>query len=193
MRKGDKRGSGSSSVEYGDFSYDGRIQNNQLSGGLGQLTDGIEGLNKPMASLPQMPRKGFEWVGWQNKSATGPPVEILFEFDRVRNFTEMRVHSNNNFMRDVRVFRMAKLYFSVGGMYYQEKPVVYEYMRDTVMESARPVIIPINNRIGRFVRVDFYFDAKWILISEVLFESGNLAFQVLYTYRCIRGSFVYQE
>lgn len=167
MRKGDRRGN----IDHNDKTYDGRIQDNYMSGGLGQLVDGIEGPHR--LDQQSLGRKGYEWVGWQNRSATRPPVEILFEFDRVRNFTEVRFHMNNNFARDIRVFRAVRLYFSVGGKYYQERPVVYEYMRDTVMETARVIIVPISHRIGRFMRADFYFDAKWLLISEVYFESGE--------------------
>jgi len=46
-------------------------------------------------------------------------------------------------------------------------------MRDTIMDYARPVIIPIPHRIAQTVRVDLYFDAKWMMISEVRFDSGT--------------------
>ena len=57
--------------------------------------------------------------------------------------------------------------------YFQSQPVVYEYMRDTLIDFARNVIIPIPHRIGRTIRVELYFDAKWLMISEVRFESGE--------------------
>jgi discoidin domain receptor family protein 2 len=33
----------------------------------------------------------------------GHPVEIVFEFDRVRNFSAMYLHTNNLFSKDVQV------------------------------------------------------------------------------------------
>ncbi len=54
----------------------------------------------------------YEWVGWKNDSAVDtPPVEVIFEFDKMRNFTEVRIHCNNMFTKDVRVFKHAKIFF----------------------------------------------------------------------------------
>ena len=83
-------------------------------------------------------------------------------------------------VKDIRAFRKAVLYFSVArpgnSGYYQSGPVVYEYMRDGLIEFARNVIIPIPHRVGRTIRVDLHFDAKWLMISEVRFESGTAAY-----------------
>lgn len=48
---------------------------------------------------------GFEWVGWSNDSAgiTGKPVELTFQFDSVRNFSAMVLHTNNMFSKGVQV------------------------------------------------------------------------------------------
>ena len=94
-------------------------------------------------------------------------------FFKVRNFSSIKVHCNNMFSKDVRVFRMAKIFFTVGGKYYTQEPVVYEYMRDTLMEFARWVIIPIPYRIARFVKLQLFFDARWIMIGEIQLESGK--------------------
>ena len=64
------------------------------------------------------------------------------------------------------------MFSSIGGEYYQE-PEVFRYMRD-FMEFARKVIIPVQpERVARYVKIVLYFDARWILISEVKFESGD--------------------
>ena len=175
MRQGDRRGS---EVDLYDFTYDGVVEDNYLSQGLGQLTDDDKGQTNFRLDPQGVGRKGYEWVGWKNDSVGTPPVGILFQFDKVRNFTSVRIHSNNLFSKDVRVFRMAKIYFSVGGKYFTSEPVVYNYMRDTLMEFVRPVIINIPHKVGRFARVDLYFDARWIMISEVSFESGEFDISV---------------
>jgi hypothetical protein len=48
---------------------------------------------------------GYEWVGWRNDTSgmSGKPVEMTFEFDSVRNFTAMVLHTNNMFSKDVQV------------------------------------------------------------------------------------------
>ena len=168
-RQGDRRGA---EVDLYDFTYDGDVRDNYLSGGLGQLTDREEGQSNFRLDHGSTGRKGFEWVGWKNETADTPPVDLLFEFNSVRNFSSVRFHTNNMFTKDVRVFRMAKLYFSIGGKYFLNQPVVYNFMRDTLMEYSRPVIIPAQHRIGKFVKVELYFDARWILLSEIKFESG---------------------
>jgi hypothetical protein len=49
-----------------------------------------------------LPCAGYEWVGWKNESGARP-VEIVFEFDRVRNFSAIHLHANNLFSKDVQV------------------------------------------------------------------------------------------
>lgn len=48
---------------------------------------------------------GYEWVGWRNDSLgmAGKPVEMTFEFDSVRNFSSIILHTNNMFSKDVAV------------------------------------------------------------------------------------------
>ncbi len=60
----------------------------------------------------------------------------------------------------------------MGGQYFTSAPVEYTYMRDTLMEYSRPVIITVPHRVGKFVKLQLYFDARWMMISEVNFVSG---------------------
>lgn len=48
---------------------------------------------------------GFEWVGWSNDSVgvPGKAVELTFQFDSVRNFSAMVLHTNNMFTKGVQV------------------------------------------------------------------------------------------
>jgi discoidin domain receptor family protein 2 len=142
MVQGDSRGPG---VEFLDDTYDGVTSaNNTLSGGLGQLTDHEVGYYNFRLDLQGVGKKGYEWVGWRNDTRPpNTPIEITFEFDRVRNFTSVRLHVNNMFTKEVRVFRRAELFFSVGGRYYVSEPIVYEPLRDVVIEFARYVTIPL--------------------------------------------------
>ena len=151
-----------------------RITDTYLTGGLGQLTDGAEGHSNFRLDPDQYGKKGYEWVGWKNETADQPPIRIIFEFDKVRNFTTIRFHCNNMFSKEVRVFRKALLYFSLNGITYADRPIVYEYMRDTLIEFARNVIINIPHRIGKYIKVELYFDARWMMVSEVRFDSGNV-------------------
>ena len=115
MPQGDQR---APDVDLRDFTYDGRATDRYLSGGLGQLTDGVEGHSNLWLDPDGSGRKGYEWVGWRNDSRrsageSDSSVSIVFEFERPRRFTALRLHCNNMFMRDVRVFRRAVVRLSL--------------------------------------------------------------------------------
>ena len=93
---------------------------------------------------------------------------------QLRNFSALLLHTNNMFSRDVSVFKSAKVYFSVGGVYFTSSPIVFQHSPDRSSESARQVIIPVvSGRVGRSVRLSLQFDLRWIMISEVRFVSGK--------------------
>ena len=168
--QGDKRGS---EVDLFDFTYDGILNDNYLSGGLGQLTDGDEGNSNFRTETRELKIKGYEWIGWKNDTQGSKPIEIMFKFDSLRNFSMVKIHSNNFYDKDVRVFRRADVYFSVGGRFFTGPPIRFMYQRDTFMESDRDVEIHLQHNVGRYVKILLYFDAKWMMISEVKFSSGN--------------------
>uniref|UniRef100_A0A182MEP5 Discoidin domain-containing protein n=1 Tax=Anopheles culicifacies TaxID=139723 RepID=A0A182MEP5_9DIPT len=118
---------------------------------------------------------GYDWVGWRNDSLgwAGKPVEMVFEFDSVRNFSSMVLHTNNMFSKDVQVFVHAKVFFSIGGQHFTGEPVQFSYMPDTVMENARDVTIKLHHRVGRYVQIHLYFALRWIMLSEISFTSGK--------------------
>lgn len=73
----------------------------------------------------------------------------------------------------LQVFSDAKIYFSVGGTYYNGEPITYSYMEDRIFDSSRNISIKLHHRVGKYVKLQLYFQAKWIMISEVVFESGK--------------------
>ncbi len=62
-----------------------------MTEGLGQLTDGMCGLDDFTHSHVYNVWPGYDYVGWTNESFPSGYVEIMFEFDRTRNFTTMKV------------------------------------------------------------------------------------------------------
>ncbi|XP_055709689.1 discoidin domain-containing receptor 2 [Phlebotomus papatasi] len=160
-------------VDLSDQTYDGREEGDRLVGGLGQLVDGQKGNDNFRTDIHGF-GKGYEWVGWRNDTfggGAGKPVEMVFEFDTVRNFTSMLLHTNNMFSKDVQVFVRASVFFSVGGQHFSGQPVQYSYMPDSIMENARDVTVKLHNRIGKYLQVHLYFALRWIMLSEVSFVS----------------------
>jgi len=174
MRQGDRRGS---DVEFFDFTYDGDVDDGQLSGGLGQLIDGDEGASNFRLDAQNVGRRGYEWIAWKTdgvRPSVADPVEIVFQLDTVRSLTAVRIHCNNAFGRDVGVFSAVDLHFSIGGKVFdvRSQPVFYKAARDDVIEQPRYVTVPIKPaRAARFIRLLMHFDRRWIMISEVHFDT----------------------
>ena len=75
------------SVSYVDFLYNGSEGSGEmLTGGVGQLVDGVKGT----ATLDTDEGR-FPWVGWAT-----PPQQIMFEFDRLQWFGSVTVHAYLN-------------------------------------------------------------------------------------------------
>ncbi|KAK9499603.1 hypothetical protein O3M35_002618 [Rhynocoris fuscipes] len=47
--------------------------------------------------------KGNGWVGWKNESFPKKYIELIFEFDSVRNFSLVNIFTNNCFTKQVQV------------------------------------------------------------------------------------------
>jgi len=71
------------------------------------------------------------------------------------------------------VFSYAKVYLGTGGNQFIGEPVHFSYIPDQVLEQAREVTIKLHSRAGRFLKLQLYFAARWIMLSEVVFESGK--------------------
>jgi len=146
---------------------------------------------------------GYDWIGWSNDSTSLPGtalerrVEINFKFDRPRNFTAIRLHCNNLYSLETRVFRLARIWFSLNSekassslfetvrkksqgaesdAWATYPDVEFSYKRDSVSEFARTVPIAVPHSVGRFVKLQLFFDDRWMMISEVQFVSGKLYF-----------------
>lgn len=87
--------------------------------------------------------------------------------------SQVVIHSNNHYTKDVRIFRHAEIFYSIGGKYFPPQSTKVNFQQDDYFENARPVILRMQNKIGRFVRIDLYFQARWIMISEVSFTSSE--------------------
>ena len=72
------------------------------------------------------------------------------------------------------MFARARVLFSVGGEHYHaQPPIEYDYVVDRIFEYARNVTIRLHGTTAKFVKVQLFFALRWILISEVAFDSGE--------------------
>ena len=74
--------------------------------------------------------------------------------------------------KDIQVFKQAKVYFSnEEDKFGDDRFVDFKYMPDLAIENARNVSINLKKEHGQYVMLQLFFNAKWILISEVTFFS----------------------
>ncbi|XP_010794170.1 discoidin domain-containing receptor 2-like isoform X1 [Notothenia coriiceps] len=168
-------------VYFNDSVYDGASAE-RLTKGLGQLTDGTWGLDDFLHSHIYGMWPGYDYLGWNNKSLPKGYVEMIFEFDRVRNFTSMKVHCNNMFSRGVRMFRQATCYFR-SGPDWEPDPVTFRPELDRISQGARFITVPLGDRTASAIKCRFHFSDGWMLLSEVAFQSGSAVYNTSLTPR----------
>lgn len=166
MPQGDKKGQ---NWEFYDTAYDGHWDGEKLRHGLGHLTDGK--VAPEDFKVPLYDHEVQGWVGWKNDSRENRPIEITFEFDKVREFSAVHIYANNQFTKDVQVFSSATVQFSVGGKIYKGEPITYDYMEDCIFETPHNISIKLHHRVGRFVKLQLHFANRWMLLSEITFDS----------------------
>ncbi|XP_032667019.1 discoidin domain-containing receptor tyrosine kinase B-like [Odontomachus brunneus] len=157
--------------ELSDVSYDGKRQDNLLTDGLGCLIDGEVGADNYRQDMGD--GKGTGWVAWLRDTFVENFVELIFEFEATLVFEAVHIYTNNYFSRDVQVFSKADIWFSADGETYEDEPLPYSYIPDLVLENARNVSIGLHGRRGRLLKLHLYFAARWIIISEVMFDATN--------------------
>ncbi|XP_074872881.1 epithelial discoidin domain-containing receptor 1 isoform X2 [Carettochelys insculpta] len=159
-------------VRLNDSTYDGYSVSKLQFGGLGQLTDGVVGLDDFTQTKELRVWPGYDYVGWQNDSFPQGYLEMEFEFDRLRTFTYMKVHCNNMHTRGVSIFRQVDCRFKRSLPTAWEPELVSHVLTVDVKDpSARSVTVPLGGHLGRFLQCHFYFSSAWMLFSEIAFLS----------------------
>ncbi|NXO00527.1 DDR2 protein, partial [Rhinopomastus cyanomelas] len=159
-------------VYLNDSTYDGYQERRHLYGGLGQLTDGVLGLDDFTQSHQYRVWPGYDYVGWKNESFSTGAVEMEFQFDRPRNFTSMKVHCNNMFSKGVKIFQKVECLFKPRLIAdWEPEPVGVATVLDDKNPSARFVTVPLNQRMGKAILCRFYFADTWMMMSEISFQS----------------------
>ncbi|MED6266413.1 hypothetical protein CHARACLAT_001948 [Characodon lateralis] len=174
-------------ISLNDSTYDGVHDKRKLSGGLGQLTDGVTGQDNFLKTRQYKVWPGYDYLGWRNDTpGTREYVEMEFVFDRLRNFTSMKVHSNNMFSRGVKIFSSVSCWFKPYlTASWELEPVSFSTILDDRNPSARYVTVPLNHRTARSIRCRFYYADVWMMFSEVSFQSEDI---ILPTQRPMMGS-----
>ncbi|XP_052493047.1 discoidin domain-containing receptor 2 [Budorcas taxicolor] len=161
---------GGSIIYLNDSVYDGAV-GYSMTEGLGQLTDGVSGLDDFTQTHEYHVWPGYDYVGWRNESATNGYIEIMFEFDRIRNFTTMKVHCNNMFAKGVKIFKEVQCYFRSEANEWEPNAVSFPLVLDDVNPSARFVTVPLHHRMASAIKCQYHFADTWMMFSEITFQS----------------------
>ncbi|KAM8873847.1 discoidin domain-containing receptor 2 isoform 2-T2 [Spinachia spinachia] len=156
---------------FNDSVYDGAVIHS-MTEGLGQLTDGVCGLDDFAQSHVYNAWPGYDYVGWTNESFPAGYVEIMFEFDRTRNFTTMKVHCNNMFSQHAKAFHQVVCYFRSEADW-EPTPLAFSPGEDERNPGARFVTINLLHHMASGIKCRFYFADAWMLFSEITFQSDT--------------------
>jgi discoidin domain receptor family protein 2 len=72
------------------------------------------------------------------------------------------------------VFSEARIYFSIGGKIFSKEPITLQTKEDCIFEDPKNVSIKLHHRIGQYVKLQLFWATKWMLISELTFDSRKL-------------------
>ncbi|XP_010641747.2 epithelial discoidin domain-containing receptor 1 isoform X1 [Fukomys damarensis] len=162
----------SEAVNLNDSTYDGFIVGGLQYGGLGQLADGVVGLDDFRQSQELRVWPGYDYVGWSNHSFPSGYVEMEFEFDRLRAFQAMQVHGNNMHTLGARLPGGVECRFKRGpAVAWEGEPARHALGGSLGDPRARAISVPLGGRVGQFLQCRFLFAGPWLLFSEIAFIS----------------------
>ncbi|CAF1600179.1 unnamed protein product [Adineta ricciae] len=160
-------------MDFSDKTYDS--YGSPLAYGLGQLVDGDTGSDDIRVDTQSWGLRGFEWIGWKKSIQNRTTIQMKFIFDSIRNFTEIHIHTNNMFSKDVEQFRRINLTTSLNEHFLENKQILIELSDDRQSEQARWINIPLKEQLAKMILIELTFgNANWMLISEIQFHSNEI-------------------
>jgi hypothetical protein len=139
-------------------------------GGLGQLTDGVLAGDDYRSSenVQGIGPIGYDWIGWKRRSS----INLRFRFTTIQNLTSIRLHTSNLFTRDIYLFNSILIETCDNHLNQTFLMIPDDYTN----LHARFINISLASGYGLLtqclkVTLTFNNRSKWILISEVLFDS----------------------
>ena len=155
-------------VSYKDTTYNGVITNDLYKDGTGILTDGKFG------PIDAKSLKGKGWVGWS--STKSQHIDIIFEFTGVRKLKDVTLTMNVDKKRSNAVFNRSQIFFASTKDGFSDTSFLQYNCPKGFEVQDNPynadVTLPLCENTAKFIKLRFYFDAKWLLITEISFNSG---------------------
>ncbi|XP_031564383.1 discoidin domain-containing receptor 2-like [Actinia tenebrosa] len=173
MSQGTGRSNGPGLGDLRDVGYDGRrlsygTKRGVLSNGLGQLVDGLLGVNAPWNDTVNP--AWISWIGWRDRVAEHPT--ITFKFSSERKFSKIRFHVLNQPGAEKLLFGKVVISFSSDGEYYSWKIVFEPSLEKRKMKNMAFFLdVDLEHNEGKYITCEFKYHGWWVLLSEVEFLS----------------------
>lgn len=164
MRNGQGQLAGGS-YNYWDQTYSGSgnpaADGSELSGGLGQLTDGVVGADDWAADLGA--GNSYEWVGWVSIVPT-----ITFDYGSTVNLDSMEFHTNNFVTGSVALWESIDFSFSSDGTTWFGDLTRTATQTERDDQTARYIQAALGGVDARYVRMEVnQYQGNWAFISEI--------------------------
>ena len=160
-------------VTFNDTSYNGVITNGVYKNGTGILTDGKFGLDDAKTK----DHTGEGWVGWSSDLTTSPYIDITFEFSGVRKFKDVTLTVNVDKKRSYAVFSRSEIFFASNDNGFSDTSFLQFCPRifsDNNAPYSTNITLSLCENTARFIKLRLYFGGRWLLITEISFNSGIL-------------------
>ena len=169
-------------VTFNDTSYNGIIENNICKNGTGILTDGKFGPDDAKQD------KGKGWVGWSSNFTNSSYIDITFEFSGVRKFKDVTLTVNVDNTCSHAVFNRSEIFFASKKDDFSDMSFL-QYCPGKSVDSKDPysrnITLSLCENTARFLKLRLYFGGKWLLLTEISFNSGILLLHYFNSVECI--------
>ena len=151
--------------------------------GLGQLTDGILAADdyRLTDNVQGIGEIGYDWIGWHRKLFPTSNLNLFFYFNTIRNFTTIRLHTSNLFLRNIYIFNSIMVTNCKDNINQKIFSIIpYDHI-NTRARFINVSLVSGHGMITNCLKVTLTFNnrSKWILISEVLFDSTPIMNNIL--------------
>ncbi|CAB4069812.1 DDR2 [Lepeophtheirus salmonis] len=153
--------------------YDGeeKSRNGRMENGLGVLTDGVIGGNISYSQHGIKSAPG--WVGWKNRKRD---VVLIFEFNTLRKFESITFVTHANKDMGIQPFSHMVASFSESGNRYNSNRLTKPNKRAALeLSEIDSVTLSLDGQLGKFIKLQLFFTDKWILLSEISFDSSPIS------------------
>ena len=158
-------------VTFNYTSYNGAIENNICKDGTGILTDGKFGPDDAEQD------KGKGWVGWSSSFTNSSYIDTKFEFSGVRKFKDVTITVNVDKTRSYAVFDRSEIFFASKEDNFSDTSFLQYCPRNFENGNtsySKNITLSLCENTARFIKLRLYFGGKWLLITEISFNSGIL-------------------